>query len=179
MATDRHKTGTDVRAADLIMERGVRFRAPVPRLLRPLGLKLTIRPPYLGTVIEVAREAAAAGLGAKLSGLALDPSTIGEVAPPLARCLALALLNGRLRIRFFSGVVTRYLLRRVTPGSLLELYRAVQEQWRVEDFIAITSWVVTLSHTQLRPATQSAGSQESEDSIAPSDLLASSSGSGA
>lgn len=179
METDSHNTRTDVRAADLIMARGVRFRAPVPRLLRPLGLKLTIRPPYLGTVIMVAREAAATGLEAKLAGLALDPSTVAEVAPALARCLAIALLNGRLRIRLFGGLVTRYLLHYVTPGSLLELYRAVQEQWRVEDFIAITSWVVTESHAQLRPAAQSAGSQESADSIAPSASWASSSGSGA
>lgn len=147
----------------------MRFRAPVPLIFRPLGLKLTIRPPYLGTVLEASRIALESKLDEKLPCLAATPAALAETAEPLARVAAIALLRGKWRIRLFTGLVTRYLLWGVTPKGLFDLYTAIRSQWGVEDFISTTGWVVAQAETLLGPNVKGSHETASADSIAPSD----------
>ena len=143
------------RAIDLILERGVQFRLPAPLLCRMVGVRsiaLTLRSLYLGTILEIGR----------LTDRADEPEVQAEI-------IALAVLNGRLRIRLLRRPLTRYLLRQVRSDSLVELMGVVMTLTRQSDFMLFTTWATQLAATVVEPAEdESEGSHESVDSIAPS-----------
>lgn len=116
------------------------------------SVALTLRPLYLGTILEIGR----------LTDRADEPEVQAEI-------IALAVLNGRLRIRLLRRPLTRYLLRQVRSDSLVELMGAVMTLTRQSDFMLFTTWATQLAATVVEPAEdESKGSHESVDSIAPS-----------
>lgn len=126
---------TRERAIDLILERGVAWRCPAPLALRAIGIRhirMSIKPLYLGTILEIARL------------VDRDEAVDGNYMPQ-AEMIALAVLNGKWRIRLLRKWLTRYLIRHVRSDSLIELAQIVMRLSRQADFMTITIWGTQLA----------------------------------
>lgn len=146
--------GIRSQAVDLLLKRGVQFDLPVPPLIRWLVprrcRRLTIRHLRAGTILEIERLT----LLHKLSEEPFHPKV-----DVLAEVLAVAILNGRLRIPLFRQRLKRWLLWGVASESLLELFALTRSLCRVEDFTAFTIWtMLTANLTAVRMGQEERGS---------------------
>ena len=142
------------RAVNLLLERGARFVVPLPRpyarLIPKRWRTMTIRHLKAGTILEIERLVVQHNLNN-------DPLT--PRIELLAEAIALAVLNNRRSIRFLRRPLTRLLLWGVSGESLLELFGIVRTLNRLEDFTAITVWILlTARMTQMRTGQEEKGS---------------------
>ena len=111
---------------------------------------MTIRHLKAGTILEIERLVVQHNLNN-------DPLT--PRIELLAEAIALAVLNNRRSIRFLRRPLTRLLLWGVSGESLLELFGIVRTLNRLEDFTAITVWILlTARMTQMRTGQEEKGS---------------------
>lgn len=130
---------TQQQAADRLLDRGVRFKMPAPVLLRWLRLnRLTIRAFRPGTILEFSRVVMAHKLE---EAMVLDKhEQLEKSLEPIARCIAIAALNSRLRIKWFTSTLTRWLLWRSNSTNLLEMFAVIMELNKLQDFTVITKF---------------------------------------
>ena len=135
-------------AANIILERGVRFKLPAPLGLR---VPITIRPLRLGTLYEMSRLTAEH----KLEDQLLSPPL-----PAVAEVIAAAVLNNRLLIRLFLRPMAQWLLNSLTAKGLTELYAVVRRMSDPNPFTAITVSLVATAKalTELRAGRETEGS---------------------
>ncbi|HAQ21108.1 MAG TPA: hypothetical protein DCR40_18025 [Prolixibacteraceae bacterium] len=128
------------RAAETILERGVRVRLPAPRFLRLLGKKeiaVTIGQPYLGTLEHLSMLSLKAGFsfeGIDTGDLDAAHRLIAAHSKTVRRILAVMILNSKLKIFLFSGVLASWLKWKVKPHRLLELFLVIVTLSGMEDF---------------------------------------------
>lgn len=149
MATDRDIQSS---AVDAILERGVQFRLPTPRWQWPFrrSRTLVVRHLKAGTILEICRVANAAGLD-DLNSFVGEAATLDKTVEACARCVAIAVLNDKERIRKETDKLTRLLLWGVTAESLFDLFAVIKSMWRVSDFLDITSWTRSWVAMMLTP----------------------------
>lgn len=156
-------------AADTLLERGVRFPIPAPFLLRIFGKKvinLTLYPPKMGTLISISKG---------LVDMEVDPSVldegdvgkayslIAEHGKAMCRIMAIAVLNGKWRIKLFSGILTSWLNWKLDARRLAELFMAITTLSGLQYFTSTIRYLPAMSITKRRslsPADK--GSQEAE-----------------
>lgn len=139
-----------LQAADAILERGVRFRLPAPfykRLLRKDYV--TIRHLKAGTIIEFSRVVIESKME---NAIALgDYEFLLKCVEPCARCIAIAVLNDKRKIAREAGKLTKRLLWRVEPASIVELFLKISVMNRVSDFTDITKYLLTMTSMMMSP----------------------------
>lgn len=158
---------TERRAAETILERGVRVKLPAPRFLRLLGKKeisVTIRQPGMGTLLNVSELSLKSGFsfeGIDSGNLDAAHQLIAGHTKTLMRIVAVILLRSKWRIRLFSGMLSRWLLWKLTPNRLLEMVLMIVTFSGVQDFTNTIRLIRSMSVTMPRNLSPtSEGSQE-------------------
>ena len=137
-------------AAERILERGVRFRLPAPFLLRLVRLnRLNIKPMKAGTILEFSRVV----LEHKLEeAVALEKyEFLTKSIEPVARCLAIAILNDRKKIEKRTDELQKWLLWRISPQLLIEMFLTVEPMTRTSNFLIITRLFVMQTLMMMNP----------------------------
>lgn len=145
-------------AANVILQRGVRFRLPAPFYKRWLKMDyITIRYLKLGTILEISRVV----LESKIEeAIALgDHEFLVKAIEPCARCIAIAMLNDERRIARETDRLTRKLIWKIAPQSIVEVFTAISTMNRLSDFINITRYL--LSQTTMMMNRRNLGHEES------------------
>lgn len=114
---------TEKHAAEILLDRGVAWPVKAPWFLRILGkktVKITIKALRLGTLLELSRLYAAAGID--INEIEKDPqATIRNYLKPVCLIVAVCILNSKIRIRLFARPLARFILGRFTANMLLEV----------------------------------------------------------
>ena len=116
------------KAADTLLERGVRFPIPAPFFLRLFGKKeisVTVRQPKLGTLIYISKGFVAMNIDLAAiddGDIAKAYNLVAQHGDRMAYIMAAAILNGKWRIAIFSGIVSRFIKRKLTAKRFAELF---------------------------------------------------------
>jgi len=127
--------------ADVLIDRGGKFTVPKQSFLKFFGTKersFTIKQPYLGTLDLISREL----LDLKLDETKLSENPVAESrvviaasAKKLALVAAMVVLNNKLKIRLFAGLLAQYFYWHLTPEQLFQLTITIAETSNLGDFI--------------------------------------------
>ncbi len=138
---------TQQKAAETILDRGVRFKFSAPGIVRFLRLnRITIRPFRPGTILEFSCVV--------LENELKEAKTIEQKVvsiKPIARCIAIAVLNSRLKIKWFTNIYTRWLLWHCHYIDLLEMYEALVKINKAQDFTSITKFFYQQTTLMMSP----------------------------
>ncbi len=126
-------------AANVILNRGVRFRLPAPVYKRWLHKDyVTIRYLKAGTILEISRVALENDLENALLLGGYD--LLEKSVEACARCIAIAILNDKEKIERRTDKLTQHLLWEVSPQSLVDLFNKISAMNRLSDFTNITKF---------------------------------------
>jgi hypothetical protein len=118
---EKNKLLIESQAADTLLEKGLKFKVGM--------LRFTIKQSYLGTLIQISKYVTQIKLNdLQISGsgnVSTAYANVPENAVLLARIIAIAVLNGKLKIKLFSGLLSRFLIWRLNPERLLSLISVV------------------------------------------------------
>jgi len=128
------------KAAETIIERGVRVKLPAPRFLRLLGKKtisVTIHRPTLRTMFTALSFALKEGFS--IDGLAEGKTDaalklIVNHSQTVCQIVAVHLLNDKWLIRLFSRPLSRWLFSKLNNGLLLDISVTIVLLSRYQDF---------------------------------------------
>lgn len=139
-----------MKAANAILERGVRFRLPAPFFKKWLKRDwATIRHLKAGTILEFSRVVIEHGLeNAVLMG---DYELLLKAIEPCARCIAIAILNDKRKIERKADRLAKQLLWRISAESLIEIFVKISLLNRVSDFTTITRFFSTQTVMMMNP----------------------------
>lgn len=104
---------TERLAVDTLLQRGIIFRAGL--------LRFKISQSYLGTLLHISREYLKISIDEEqIENEAYRGSfmLVPENARRVAKIVALAVLNNRIKIALFAGILSKYLLWKLTPEKL-------------------------------------------------------------
>lgn len=124
---ENEKKLTEKRAIDVLLNAGMTFtveRRGIMKYLRKSGKKLTIKPPYLGTLDYITREFLKMDVTfdqLKDVTLAQSMEIASKHTRTMSRIIAMAILNGKWQIKLFTGPLSRWLMWRITPAMLYQL----------------------------------------------------------
>lgn len=137
-------------AAKRILNRGVRVRLPAPffeRLFRRNIIE--VRPLYPGTILEFATIVLENNL--EEATTLSDYSALVQSINPVARCVAVSILNDEKKIEKFTDKLQKKLLWKVRPELLVEIYTTISEMNRTTDFMDITRYYVLQTSMMMSP----------------------------
>jgi hypothetical protein len=139
-----------VTAAERILDRGVRFLLPASFFQRLFRLnRIEIHPLKGGTILEFSRVVILAGL--EDSVLKGDWTFLEKSIEPVARCVAISILNDEDKIRKNADKLSKKLLWNLPAGTLVEIFRTISELNRVSDFMNITRFYVSQMTMMMNP----------------------------
>lgn len=132
---------TRIKAADLLLDKGVRFRVPAPFYRRWLRKDtLDIKPLRAGTIIEISKVVVANELDKHLEQRAWEQ--LQNNIEAVALCISIAVLNDKQKIARQADKLAAKLLWRYNTGVLISMFRVILTQTHKEDFIGITKFLV-------------------------------------
>lgn len=128
---------TEVEAAKLLLNRGIRFTMPDAPIWDRIRRKnrLHIRPLRAGTIMEIAILV--------LEGELDKPLTNWQLYTKLdviAKIIATAVLNNDKKIEKEQDLLATKLLNRFLADALISIYRHIESLNRIEDFMIITRY---------------------------------------
>lgn len=151
---------TRLKAAELLLDKGVRFRLPAPFYKRWLGLdKIDIHPLRAGTIIELSKIVIAHKLAEHESKQAWKQLEL--CIEPIAKCIAIAVLNDKMKIDKRADKLASKLLWKYNSTILISMFRIILSQTRKEDFTSITKFLVHQA-TMMNLGQTAIGSQKAE-----------------
>lgn len=157
------------RAAQTILERGVRVKLPAPRFLRILGkkeIRVTIRQPNMGTLLHVSELAIAEGFsftGIDSGEMEAAHELISLHTKSCVRIVAIIILGTKVKSRLFAGILSRWLLWKLTPKRLFEMILIIVTMSGVQDFTNSIRLIRSMKMTMPRNLSPtSEGSHEAE-----------------
>lgn len=142
------KSNVRLAAADLLLDRGVRFTiSGAPWYWRLLGLnRIHIRPMRAGTIMEISRI---------MDGYGLDDIRVQKDANTrldiIAIIVATAMLNSKRKIKLFSGILTKLLLWKVPAYVIRQVYRQIAGLNKISDFMSITIYFGIQAQMMMNP----------------------------
>lgn len=142
----------DVRrqAAERILNRGVRFRLPAPFFSRLFRLDhIIIKPLKPGTILEFATIVLEHDLEEALT--LSDYQILKKSIGPIARCVAVSILNNELKIAKRLDKLQRWLLWKVDPQLLIKIFLTIERMNRTSDFTNITRFYVIQTSMMMNP----------------------------
>ncbi len=130
-----------IKAADLLLDKGVRFRVPAPFYLRWLRKDtLDIKPMRAGTIIEMSKVIVANKLDEQLEQRAWQQ--LENNIEAIALCIAIAVLNDKQKIAKRADKLATRLVWKYNSTILISMFRIILTQTHKEDFIGITKFLV-------------------------------------
>ena len=137
-------------AAEAILDRGVRYNIPhAPVRYRLLGLhRIHIKPLRAGTILEISKVV----LESKLEEAIMlqDHAFLSASLRPMAECIAIAVANGRLRVRIFRKVLTTMVLQ-LPVDVILQIFLHIESRNQKRLFLTITRYFSVLTQMMMDP----------------------------
>lgn len=135
-------------AANLLLDRGVKYTIPyAPLFLQLLRLnRIQIRPLKAGTLIEISR--------------IIDENKLNEIETteqasqklkPIIQTIAVAILNSKRKIRYFSNTLSNILLWKTPLKVLLTIFYHIIQVNNLTDFINITKYFEHQAQMMMNP----------------------------
>ncbi|WP_165043725.1 hypothetical protein [Dysgonomonas sp. ZJ709] len=142
------KVKTRLQAADLLLDRGVRFNIPdAPFFWRLFGLnKIFIRPLRAGTIAEITRLIEIH----ELSDVVL-PKEIHAKLEAISLIIAVAVLNDKYKIEKYAEKKAAFFLWKVPAHILIQIYQLIAGLNRVSDFMSITIYFAHQAQMMMSP----------------------------
>jgi hypothetical protein len=141
---------TRIEAAERLLDRGVRFKLPASFVQRLLKRNvIDIHPLCAGTILELAVVVVANELEEALEKE--DWQFLQQAIKPVARCVAIAVLNSKEGIEKETDELADKLLWKVPAGKLIEMFRVIAAQNRLSDFINITRFFCRQTMMMMNP----------------------------
>lgn len=150
-------------AARTILQRGVKFKIVAPwyiKWFKPT-ITVTLRSPYLGTLMKVSQYYLSTGLKEhQLDDISVEASLslMSLHGKAISKALATALLNGRVKQWLFTKMVARYLRWHCEPKELFALVSALLIYGGTSDFMNTTRSVRRMKMTEPRLGQKAQGS---------------------
>lgn len=114
---------TETHAANVLLNRGVSWPVPAPRIMRIFGkrnIRISVRALKLGTLLELSR--IYTSMGITLKELKKDPNKIiRDHLKDVCLVTAICILNSRIRIRLLQRYLARYIMNHFTGNMLFEV----------------------------------------------------------
>lgn len=133
-------------AANLLLQRGVKFRVDAPFWQRITGRNVIhIRPLYPGTIAAFSLEILKNGLETATQQQLLENISI------VSRIIAIAVLNDKHKIEKELDSLSSKLLWRVPALQLLNIYSSLNNINKVVDFTIITNWTIRMMKMMMNP----------------------------
>lgn len=146
---------TKLAAANLLLQRGVRFKVDVPFFYRLFRRDvIEIKPLYAGTIVEISRII----LAENLENIRRDE--VNEKISSVCRLIATAMLNGKRRLKEVEKLARR-LEKRVPTYQLFQIYVHIANINNHADFTTITGYfskMMNMMMTRKLPGQRSEGS---------------------
>jgi hypothetical protein len=148
----------ELRAAQSLLKRGVKYNIPAPLFLRILGLRnigITITQLYAGTELKMAAILTARGITDKKADETEPGKFMLEYYNDILTVVAIATLN-RKYITKPALWLRKYLLRQLSAWQLLELYTMIRQFSGTKSFMSITRLAIATRITapNLGPTTR-------------------------
>lgn len=139
-----------VQAAERILERGVRFRIPASFFSRLFRRNIIdLHPLKAGTILEFSRVVIMAGLEEAV--LKSDWAFLEQSIEPVAKCVAISILNDEDKIKSKTEDLAHKLLWRYPKGTLIEMFEVIAELNGVSDFMNITKFYLSQMTMMMNP----------------------------
>lgn len=141
-------------AANLLLQRGVKYKVDAPFWQRLLGRNVVhIRPLFPGTIAAFSLEILKHGLEN-----ATEEKTLQNIAV-ICRIVAIAIINDERNEKKVDKLANR-LLRSIPALQLLNIYSAIDNVNRVLDFTIITNSTTRMMQMMMNPKLMSSGQEE-------------------
>jgi hypothetical protein len=141
---------TRLGAANRILNRGVRFQLPAPFFTRLFRRNvIEVRPLYPGTILEFATIVLENNL--EEATTLSDYESLVKSTKPVARCIAVSMLNDERKIEEQTDKLQHRLLWKVQPELLVKIYLTRSELNRTSDFMNITRYFVIQTLMMMNP----------------------------
>lgn len=142
------KSDTRLAAANLLLDRGVRFTIPdAPLLWRLFRLhRIHIRPLRGGTIAEISRLIDLY----QLEDMSL-PNSANQKLSAISEVIAVAMLNSKCKIAHFTGRLAKLLLWKVPAHVLTDIYFVIAGVNRLSDFMIITGFLCQQATVMMSP----------------------------
>lgn len=139
-----------IEAAERLLDRGVRFRLSASIFSKLLKRdRIDIRPLRAGTILEISIVVVKNKLEEALEKE--DWNFLQQAIKPVARCVAIAILNTKERIESETDELTEKLLWKMPAGKLVEIFRVIAVQNRLSDFTNITRFFCRQTMMMMNP----------------------------
>lgn len=153
------------RAAQTILERGVRVEIPAPLLLRIFGkrnITIVLKQPSLGTLIRMSDLYLSTGIvKSQLTDIELESvmKLMSKHGKTFSRIIAIAYLNGYWRGKLLNGIVASMVLR-LSPQKISAIISMLFVCSGAEDFMTTIRLVQSMKITEPNLSPESQGSQQ-------------------
>jgi len=139
-----------IEAAQRLLDRGVRFRLSASFFQRLFKKdRIDIHPLCAGTILEFAIVVVANNMEEALEKD--DWQFLQQSIKPVARCVAIAVLNNKERIENETDELAEKLLWQIPAGKLIEMFSVIAVQNRLSDFTNITRFFCRQTMMMMNP----------------------------
>lgn len=158
----------EAQVADTILEKGVRVKLPAPFFLpfrKTIGV--IIHQPTMRTLLEVSSIALRSGFQLeKLTGdIDSAHQAVKDHTPAVVKIVATLMLNGRVKIALFRGILRWWLMNNLTARKLGEITLVTVAFSGIQDFTTSIRLIGTMRVTAPKNLSQDLrGSQQGEPS---------------
>lgn len=142
-------------SANLLLQRGVKFKVDAPFWQRLLGRNVIyVRPFYPGTIAAISLEILDNGLENATQEQAMTQINA------ICRIIAIAVLNDEKKIEKQTTALAKRLQWSIPTIQLLNIYSAIDTVNRVMDFTTITNSTTRMMQMMMNPKLMSSGQDE-------------------
>ena len=139
-----------IEAAQRLLDRGVRFRLSASFFQKLFKKdRIDIRPLRAGTILEFSIVVVENKLEEALEKE--DWQFLQQAIKPVARCVAIAVLNTKERIENETDELAEKLLWQIPAGKLIEMFSVIAVQNRLSDFTNITRFFCRQTTMMMNP----------------------------
>ncbi|HRY32112.1 MAG TPA: hypothetical protein P5531_04000 [Bacteroidales bacterium] len=147
---------TEQRTIDTLTDKPIRVKVKNTGIFRHIAKHTTfhIHQPFAGTLLLMSREVVSMGLDEdklKENPIGNTWELISQDSRKLARIIAIAMLRHRMRIVLFKGLLSRYLLWRMTPSDMEGLAQVMLTRMGMSDFLSTIRWIRGVRITAPKP----------------------------
>lgn len=153
----------NTKAIDTLLDKGMGGKLRVRILGVKFSISMKIRPLYLGTILMLSREQEKIRLADEGQDIIWQMFEKSENVKIFARCAAIAILNNRLKIRLFSGILSRLILNNTTIKDIHTLMAIVVSQMNARDFFFTTALIGGLKVVERNQQQNTSQNEQSGD----------------
>lgn len=139
---DFNELQAEINEAAILIDKGVKFSVPKRSILKFFSKQkertFYIKQPYLGTLDLVSELFLSINLDEQKlqdNPLTASKEIVKTSAQKCAKVVAISVLNSKIMIKLFSGLLASYFLWRIKPSTLIKLAYIINQMNNYGDFI--------------------------------------------